>query len=109
MISLKKHYSNVFELGCCLTGNAFPELHHVIGGSLKDMGFYRGMGLRGVNEYWVIPLCNVLHREFHNRGVETWESTYAKQWDLLQEVWDRLDYEVTVEGRQQPKGDSWGF
>ena len=93
---LKRHYKNVAEIGCILTGFE-PQLHHVFGGSIKDRGFSRGMGQRGVNEFWVIPLCHHYHqgsKGIHTIGVRRWEERYGTQWDLLNKVWDILGYDA---------------
>ena len=100
-IKLKDHYANVAKLGCVLSHTNKPQLHHVYGGSIKDRGFASGMGMRGVSDYWVIPLNEYYHtgdKGIHKLGIWTWESLYRTQWDLLQSVWRALEYELDLEG-----------
>ena len=102
-IKLKDHYDNVAKLGCVLSRTTNPQLHHVYGGSIKDKGFVSGMGMRGVSEYWVIPLNEYYHTGdmgIHKLGIWRWEALYRTQWTLLHSVWRALGYELDLEGNE---------
>ena len=102
-MDIKKHYTNVAELGCVLCGQTNPQLHHVSGGSVKDAGYHSGMGKLGVSNYWVIPLHRHYHvgdKGIHKLGVITWEERYSPQMELLEWVWRNVGYRLDLEGNE---------
>jgi hypothetical protein len=96
--SIKEHHEKVRALGCVLTGRKPATLHHVHGGSIKDLGYHVGMGQRQ-SDALVIPLM----AEYHSigpcgidsgMGVETWERTFGTQASLVDEVGEALGYSL---------------
>ena len=96
--SVKDHHARVRELGCILTGRKPATLHHVHGGSIKDLGYHVGMGQRQ-SDALVIPLI----AEYHSvgpcgidsgMGVETWEQTFGTQAEFIDEVGEALGYNL---------------
>lgn len=51
----KEFHRELRELGCCLTGMNYPELHHVVGASGKENKVWIG-------QWFVLMLCSHLHR-----------------------------------------------
>lgn len=92
---IKKHWSNVNDLGCIITGNPFCELHHCFGGSMRDIGIHKGMGQK-VSDWLVIPLSAELHRgkDGVHSGVLTFEKIFSTQYQFLCDVSDMLDVDV---------------
>lgn len=96
--SIKEHHANVRALGCILTGRRPATLHHVHGGSIKDRGYHVGMGQRQ-SDALVIPLVAELHSIGSKgidsgMGVRTWEATFGKQADLIDEVGEMVGYSL---------------
>lgn len=92
---IKKHWSNVHELGCIITGNPECELHHAMSGSMSDYGISKGMGQK-TNDYLIIPLIPELHRGAYgiHSGVKSWELKYGSQIYLLNRLCSMVGYDV---------------
>lgn len=97
MISVSQHEKNLRELPCAVSRMTPVTLHHCHGGSMKSEGWHVGTGQRQ-NPYLQIPL----HAKYHlgsfgvdaGLGVETWESHFGAQTDLLDWVRSQLGYDV---------------
>ena len=94
----KRHWTNVAELGCILTGQP-AEIAHCHGGSilLLPPEFHPAVAHRQ-NHWLVIPLAMKHHRgaeglDTWGKGVLAWEDKWAtNQLRLLTQVNDRLNY-----------------
>ena len=97
-MKLKKHYQNVAEMGCCVTGYPNVVLHHVVGGSMVPMYGLKSMSGRGISDWLVIPLMPALHtsgpRAIHSIGAGLWEEYYGTQMDHLRKINAVLDYDI---------------
>ncbi len=94
---MKAWWGRVAALGCIVTGQPNPTLHHIHGGSVADIGAHTGMGQRGVHDYLVIPLAAQLHCVGCQSidgpvGVRTWELRFGTQVDLMDEVCRRTGH-----------------
>lgn len=89
---IKDHWDRVAKLGCCVTLNPFVSIHHVHGGSIREVLGKQAMpGMaQKQNDWLVIPLSPQLHTGSQgidgSMGVAEWEATYGRQIDLLREV-----------------------
>lgn len=96
--TVKEHHDNVRALGCVITANPWPTIHHVHGGSMKDSGYHSGGGQRGCGEALVLPIKADHHVGDqgidYGVGVETWELWYGNQIDLLHEINEQLPYDI---------------
>ena len=96
--TVSEHWDNVAKLGCLITGNPWPTIHHVHGGSMKDYGYHSGMALRGISDALVIPLKADHHTGEYgidgSMGVRTWEKYFGDQWNFIQEVSDCVGYDL---------------
>lgn len=96
--TISEHWGNVASLGCLITANPWPTIHHVKGGSMKDHGYHSGMAQRGISDALVIPLKADYHTGEYGIdsgvGVRTWEKYFGTQWDFIQEVSESLGYDL---------------
>jgi hypothetical protein len=99
-ITVKKHWRNVRALGCLLSAQPSPTLHHCHGGSMtqiRGIGVLRGTGEKA-SDYLVIPLAAHFHVGQCGidgvMGVVEWERNFGAQVDLLDEVCRRVGYDV---------------
>lgn len=96
---IRKHWSRVADLGCCVTGGPIPTIHHCHGGSMLDIGIYRAKGKKP-SDWLVIPLAVWLHvmgNEAIDGGklsVREWEARYGTQVAYLDWVCKRLRVDV---------------
>lgn len=92
---IERHFEDVQDLGCLVCGQ-FAVIHHCMGGSIKDLGFHKGMGQKN-NDWLVIPLCPRHHNGdegLHTIGVLSWEERFGTQADFLGEVSNLLGLDV---------------
>lgn len=96
VVSVTRHEANLRELRCVISHNPQVTLHHCHGGSMKEFGWAVGMGQKQ-NPFLQIPL----HAHYHvgdmgidRIGVETWETWYGTQVELLAEVNKQLPYDL---------------
>ena len=96
--TVSDHYDNVAALGCLITGNPWPTIHHVSGGSMKDHGYHSGMAQRGISDALVIPIKADHHVGEYGidsgYGVDTWEKHFGTQWEHIQEVSKNVGYDL---------------
>jgi len=70
---------------------------------MRNIG-YGGMGLRGLSDWLVIPLCPKHHtgsEGIHVLGIETWEKRFGTQLEMLHMINMVLDYDL-FEGVRRP-------
>lgn len=91
---IRKHWDRVARLGCLMTGAPNPTLHHIHGGSCKEVGLHRAMG-RKSSDWLVIPLAAEYHTGQYGidsaMGVAKWEALFGRQVDLMDTVCEKLD------------------
>lgn len=96
---IKKHWTAVARLGCCVTHEPNPTLHHAHGGSLRDIGLHKGIGAK-TSDWLVIPLTARLHsggpQGIDGGGVTVreWEELFGTQVEYLEWVCRRLGVNV---------------
>lgn len=98
-ISVTHHQLQLRKLPCAVSQMTPVTLHHCHGGSMKDAGWHVGMSMKQ-NPFLQIPL----HSKYHvgdcgidsGVGVETWETRYGKQTDLLAWVDEELAYPLSI-------------
>lgn len=88
---LRDWYDQVARLGCLVTSDPTPTLHHIHSGSCADAGYNRGLSQRGLHPFLVIPLRADLHCVGGTAidgsiGVRTWESRFGSQVSMMDEV-----------------------
>lgn len=86
------YFDRVSALGCMVCG-AWPQIHHIGGGSAADAGIRRGLSQKVSDEH-VVPLCSYHHvgdQGIHKIGVRTWERLYGSQMDMWLAVQVRLE------------------
>ncbi len=94
--SKKAHAAALRALGCVISGLTPVELHHCMGGSMRQFGQLRGVGMR-TSDWLQIPLAPRYHTGelgIDALGIETWERTFAPQVELLERVSAELGYDV---------------
>lgn len=99
---LQEHFDAVAEMGCFITGR-LPQLHHAMGGSMRERGVHKGMGQKN-SDWLVIPLSEEYHtgkNGIHTIGVIEWEQRYGRQSQMLDEICDRLRVDVWRKERQE--------
>lgn len=80
-----------------ISARPIVTLHHCHGGSMRQFGQLRGFGQK-VSDYLVIPI----HADYHigqygcdsGMGIETWETRFGTQVEMLIEVSELLEYDV---------------
>lgn len=86
--SVKEYWDIVGQMGCWVCGAA-PQLHHVGGGSVKEMGIHKAKGSKN-NDYLVMPLCIIHHTTgkdaIHQAGVVSWEKKFGRQVDAINAI-----------------------
>lgn len=95
--TLAAHAAALRDLGCVISGYRGPvELHHCMGGSMRQFGQLRGVGMKS-SDWLQIPLA----KQFHTGdlgidvlGIETWEHTFGTQVEHLEAVCAQLGYDV---------------
>lgn len=91
---IRRHWTRVADLGCLLTHAPNPTLHHIHGGSCRDIGLHKGMGQKS-SDWLVIPLAAEYHTGQHgidgHLGVTKWEEIFGRQIDLMDIVCVKLD------------------
>ena len=96
--TVKEHHDNVRTLGCVVTANPWPTIHHCHGGSMKDAGYHSGVSERGCGEALVIPLKADFHvgdeGVDYGVGVLTWEAWFGEQMEHLKEINEQLPYDI---------------
>jgi hypothetical protein len=101
---VKEHFNTIARLGCVVCGQA-AEIHHCIGGSMRERGVSRGMSQK-VSDWLVIPLCQPHHRGregLHTYGADAWEHIFGKQADFLDAIADKLDLPLWRLAEQKPE------
>lgn len=109
----RQYHRRLREMGCIITGLPNPEIHHCRAGSMQAVVGMTGGALKA-DDWLVIPLCKRLHNGddgIHTIGVETWESAYDYQVELIDrlclktgiQVWSLagIDRRVEVTFRQE--------
>lgn len=89
-VEIRRHWDRLRELGCIVTGQPNPTIHHCHGGSLRDLGVTKGMGLK-TSDWLVIPLAIELHSMGPGAidgalGVKAWEELHGTQVEYLDRV-----------------------
>jgi hypothetical protein len=97
---IQKHWTRVARLGCCITHEPNPTLHHCHGGSLRTLsqagrqgggGIHKGLGQK-TSDWLVIPLVARLHSagpqaiDGGSISVKEWEELFFTQVYLLEWV-----------------------
>lgn len=88
---IQKHWTQVARLGCCVTREPNPTLHHCHGGSLRTLSIHKGLGQK-TNDWLVIPLAARLHSggpqgiDSGGLSVKEWEELFFTQVYLLEWV-----------------------
>lgn len=96
---IRQHWNRIGQLPCAVTRRCEVTLHHAHGGSLREEypSLSRGKGQKP-SDWLVIPLHAELHTGQHGIdtgiGVQTWESIWGRQVDMLQWVSDQVGYDV---------------
>jgi hypothetical protein len=100
---IKRHWGRVAELGCIVTRQPEPTLHHTKGGSMLLIpGLQHPGWAQKQNDWLVIPLAAILHTGDMGidngmspfKSVDAWERKFGQQVDHLDEVCRRLGYNV---------------
>ena len=93
---IKRHWGRVAELGCLISYQPAPTMHHCHAGSMTEIIGLKGGALKS-SDWLVIPL----HAHYHTGdqgvdriGVLTWERLYGRQVDHLDRVCLLLGYNV---------------
>ena len=101
-VAVSKHEKNLRELRCIISRNPSVTLHHCHGGSMAESGWAVGMGQKQ-NPFLQIPLNAHYHVGDmgidYGVGVLTWELRFGKQMELLEEVNQKLPYNLWEEAR----------
>lgn len=96
--SIKKHWERVSDLGCIITGSPYPTLHHIKGGSVRELGIYKSASQK-TSDWLVIPLRYDYH--MGDMGIDTgqpwltvwdWENSFGTQVELMDKVCQKLGY-----------------
>jgi hypothetical protein len=96
---IKRHWTRVAALGCCISHSPGPTLHHVHGGSCRFVGIHKGMGQK-TSDWLVIPLAAQYHcagpQAIDGGGitVREWEELFGTQVEFLEWVSRRLGVDV---------------
>lgn len=89
---LERHWENVAQMPCMVSGSTEVTLHHCHGGSLKEIGVMPGMAQKS-SDWLVIPLAP----EYHcvgsegidtGKGVSSWEDENGSQLLMLVKIWE---------------------
>ena len=93
--SLTAHVKTLRTLGCAVSGLRPVELHHCKGGSMRQFGQLRGVGLK-TSDWLQLPLAHRYHQGDHGieRGVESWEALFGSQVEYLEQLCHELGYDV---------------
>ena len=95
------HWTLVSTLGCLISQQPDPTLHHCHGGSMERFGTVRGKSQKP-SDWLVIPI----HERYHTGQfgidsggpyygvVESWESEFGSQVGMLMRVCDYVGYDV---------------
>lgn len=90
---IKDHWTRIAGLGCFVTFDPEPTIHHCHGGSVRDRWGDKAMPGTGqrANHWLTIPLAARLHTGINGidtdgQGVRDWETRFGRQTDML----DRL-------------------
>lgn len=114
---IKQHWANVRALGCCVTFTDSPTIHHVHGGSIREVLGKQAMpgGGQKQNDWLVIPLHPRVHtgQDGIDNGMGTdvakWEAKYGRQIDYLRKVRDQIlrrhGYDMFVNAKLQDSND----
>lgn len=96
---IARHWTRVARLGCCVTREPNPTLHHCHGGSLRDAGIHKGLGAK-TSDWLVIPLTARLHSagpqgiDAGGLSVREWEDLFGTQVYFLEHVSRQLGVNV---------------
>lgn len=95
--SLKEHAKRLREMGCVISGwRGAVELHHCMGGSMRQFGQLRGVGMK-TSDWLQIPLQQMYHTGdlgIDVMGIETWEAAFGTQLQFLEDVSREVGYDV---------------
>lgn len=94
--TVREHWNKVAALGCLLSGDPTPTLHHCHGGSMAMIGVHKGMGQK-TSDYLVIPIAARFHTG--DLGIDVipvwrWEERFGSQVSHLDDVCRELGYNV---------------
>lgn len=98
--AIRRHHDRVRELGCIITQQPNPTIHHCHGGSVRDVwGAAAAVGwAQRASDWLVIPLAAEFHTgRFgidYGYGVRSWERDFGLQVDHLVAVNRSLDYNI---------------
>lgn len=87
----RRYWTRVIALGCVITHGP-AEICHCHGGSIADLGIYRGKGTKPSN-WLVLPLAPRLHRAEYkglDYDVRAWEAENGTQVDFLKMIGRQL-------------------
>lgn len=86
---IRRHWDRVARLGCLVSQAPNPTLHHIHGGSCRDIGLHKGAGQK-TSDWLVIPLAFEYHVGRFGidgaMGVAEWEKKFGTQVELLDGV-----------------------
>ena len=99
---IRQHWRRVRELGCIITDDPVCQIAHCHGGSISEvLGHTWRPGMAQRQNHWlVIPLRWDLHNgagiglDDHPLGVYHWELLHLDQISLLEQVSQRVGYDV---------------
>lgn len=96
----RKHHEACRKVGCVITRQHHPTIHHCHGGSMRSIGVDKGGGLR-TSHWLVLPLAAELHCAGQyaldgSFGVARWEQMFGTQLWWLRWIDERLSYDVSI-------------
>ena len=96
-----QHLAKVAAMGCCVCGQD-AQAHHILDGSVAEVGIIKGMGMRTPDEL-AIPLCQPHHSELH-ANVTEWEAQHGTQLlHLFQTQGITIDQARAIAGAPKPR------
>lgn len=109
-IIIKQHWNRISELGCIITGSPFPTIHHIHGGSVKDIGIHKGLALK-TSGWLVLPIRWDYHLgaagiDSGVMSVREWEARNGTQVEMLDKLcimlnmncWKKANIDRKIDG-----------
>ena len=98
---IRDHWDKVAQMGCLISGQENPTLHHCHGGSMERFGMLRGKSQKP-SDWLVIPIAERYHTGIFGIDsggpyygvVECWEQEFGSQVGMLLRVCDHCSYDV---------------
>lgn len=91
------------QYGCILTGDEYPEIHHIAGAKMNLKGCHKP------GEWYVIPLSYHWHRNPKNKyslAAENGKRPFTRYWMMTEkDIWEKLIKEYELQYGFKPMED----